>query len=293
MKQCDENSLRAALPVKGRDAVRAGARCLRAVVGALVIAASCGSGAASASTMVAVDAGVAGVPPVLATGFTGSEWSVIRFTDPFGNFVEHGYVDLSAYVVADGPVQPSGHSLYASFDVNTTGISTATIYAAAGAARFGFDAVTGAATVGLDSGVTPVALATGFFSAMVPTNSATGLGFTASLTFTQISGLSIDLPPGHALAMEITADHPFQSPSPFSQVTALTAPVGEGGASVTVGYRIVGGHDTLNFAVTAVPEPTMLAQLLLGVLLIGVVQRARRARGTGARQEPAPHIWGC
>jgi len=288
MMRYDKNSLWAAPRLLGQGAARAIAQRLQparrwAAVGTMALAAACAPGAASATTTVAVDVGVAGIPPVLATGFTGAEWSVIRFTDPMGNFVESGYFDLSAYVVAGGPVQPSGHSLFASFDVNSTGLSTATIYSAQGDATFGFDAVTGAAKVVLDAGVTPVALATGFFSAMAPANSATGLGFTALLTFTQISGFSLELPPGHVLTMEIAADHPFQSTAPFSEVTALTAPVGEGGASVTVGYRIVGGSDTLNFAVRAVPEPSTWAQLLLGGLLIGAVWQRRRASGARPR----------
>ncbi|MFG6459575.1 PEP-CTERM sorting domain-containing protein [Roseateles sp. BYS96W] len=281
MMRCDETSRWLTQRLLGHGAVQAVDQWLRrarhwAVVGSIITAVAGSPGAALAVTTVAVDAGVAGVPPVLATGFTGSEWSVIHFTDTMGNFVERGYLDLSAYVVAGSAVPPSGHSLYASFDVNTTGLSTATIYSALGDASFGFDAVTGAAKVALEAGVTPTVLATGIFSAMTPTNSATGLGFTALLTFTQLSGLSIDLAPGHALVMQIDADHPFQSTTPFSEVTALTAPVGEGGASVTVGYRIVGGRDTLNFAVAAVPEPSAWAQLLLGGLLIGAVWQRRR-----------------
>ena len=52
---------------------------------------------------------------------------------------------------------------------------------------------------------------------------------------------------------------------------------------LTVGYRIVGGSDTLNFAVRAVPEPSTWAQLLLGGLLIGAVWQRRRASGARPR----------
>ncbi|MFG6489038.1 hypothetical protein ACG04R_20300 [Roseateles sp. BYS78W] len=281
----------------GHDEARAAvkwtrlARCWGAAV-ALAVAGAASPGIVSASTTVAVDAGAAGAPSsVQATGFTGSEWSVIRFTDYTGNFVESGYIDISAYLVAGGTVQPSGHSLYAKFDVNSTGLSTATLYAAQGKASFGFDATTGAATVALEAGASPVALAAGFFSAMAPANSANGLGFTAVLTFTQLSGLSIDLPAGRALTLNIAADHPFSSTTPYSEVTALTAPVGEGGSSVMVGYRVVGGSDTLSFAVSAVPEPAQWAQWLLGSLLILAVWQGRRA------QRPIPparcQLGGC
>lgn len=283
MLKCDGRSPSARPQSLGCDKARAMTKWPRlarrwASAGALAVAAAVGPGVASASTTVAVDTGVAGVPPVQATGFTGSEWSVVRFTDYQGNFVESGYIDISAYLVAGGTVQPSGHSLYAKFDVNSTGPSTATLYAVQGEASFGFDATTGAATVALEAGAAPVALAAGFFSAMTPTNSAAGLGFTAVLTFTQLSGLSINLPAGSMLTMEIAADHPFSSTTPYSEVTALTAPVGEGGSNLTVGYRIVGGSDTLSFAVTAVPEPAQWAQWLLGALLMLAVWQRRRAR---------------
>ncbi len=252
-----------------------------AATGALTVAALMSPGMAAAVTTVTVDASAAGAPgPVQATGFTGSEWSVVRFTDHTGNFVESGYIDISAYLVAGGTALPSNHSLYARFDVNTTGPSTATLYAVQGEASFGFDATTGAATVALEAGATPVALASGFFSAMTPTNSPEGLGFTAVLTFTQLSGLSIALPAGSVLTMAIEADHPFSATDPFSEVTALTAPIGPGGASVMVGYRIVGGSDTLRFAVAPVPEPAQWAQWSLGSLLMLAVWLRRRARRT-------------
>lgn len=270
----------------GHDEARTVPRWLRsaqrwAATGALTVAAMASPGMAAATTTVAVDAGAAGAPaPVQAAGFTGSEWSVVQFTDYTGNFVERGYIDISAYLVAGGTALPSDHSLYAQFEVNTTGPSTATLYAAQGEASFGFDATTGAATVALAAGATPVALASGFFSAMTPTNSPGGLGFTAVLTFTQLSGLSLDLPAGSVLTMEIAADHPFSATTPFSEVTALTAPIGAGGASVMVGYRIVGGSDTLRFAVATVPEPAQWAQWSLGSLLMLAIWRRRRALGT-------------
>jgi hypothetical protein len=234
---------------------------------------------AAATTTVVVDARAAGAPAaVQATGFTGSEWSVVQFTDLTGNFVERGYIDIRAYLVAGGAGAPTGHSLYARFEVNTTGPSTATLYAAQGEASFGFDATTGAATVALESGATPVALASGFFSAMTPTNKPDGLGFTAVLTFTQLSGLSVALPAGSMLTMAIEADHPFSAAAPFSEVTPLTAPIGAGGANVMVGYRILGGSDTLRFTVATVPEPAQWAQLSLGGLLMLAIRQRRRTR---------------
>lgn len=286
MSTCNQSSPTLNSQPLGHDEARAVPRWQRfarrwAATGALAVAAIASPGIAAATTTVTVDARAAGaLAPVLATGFTGSEWSVVRFTDVTGNFVESGYIDISAYLVAGGTAVPTGHSLYARFDVNTTGPSTATLYAAQGEASFGFDATTGAATVSLAPGATPVALASGFFSAMTPTNKPDGLGFTAVLTFTQLSGLSVALPAGSALTLAIEADHPFSATAPFSEVTELRAPIGPGGADVMVGYRIVGGSDTLRFAVATVPEPAQWAQWSLGSLLMLAVWLRRRAPRT-------------
>lgn len=284
MLNCHGSSPTLGSPSVGRNEQRAVANCLKfarrwAATGALMAAAIASPGMAAAATTVTIDARAAGATaPVQATGFTGSEWSVVQFTDYSGNFVERGYIDIGAYLVAGGTALPTHHSLYARFEVNTTGPSTATLYAVQGEASFGFDAATGAATVAVEAGATPVALGSGFFSAMAPTNSPVGLGFTAVLTFTQLSGLSIDLPAGSMLTLAIEADHPFSAATPFSEVTALTAPIGAGGADVMVGYRIVGGSDTLRFAVATVPEPAQWAQWLLGSLLMLAIWQRRRTR---------------